>query len=145
MQLNFINTWIWNITCIFVRKFNSITHLKKMCWNYYNNHSKWKRGYLGCWQQKNLWWRLCHHGILNCTQKKSWTSTHVSSIVLWPLNWSESSIVGYEHSCIFRFGGRFGLTIGMVYFSNGQYRRFVLGFTAIYIYLFIYMFIHQNL
>ena len=46
--------------------------------------------------------------------------------------------------CIFRFGSRFGLAIGMVYFGTGQYRRFVSGLT-LYIYLLIYMFIHQNL
>jgi hypothetical protein len=38
----------------------------------------------------------------------------------------------------------FGLGIGMVYFGTGQYRRFVSGL-PLYIYLLIYMFIHQNL
>jgi hypothetical protein len=39
---------------------------------------------------------------------------------------------------------RFGLAIGMVYFGTGQYRPFVSGL-PLYIYLLIYMFIHQNL
>jgi hypothetical protein len=47
---------------------------------------------------------------------------------------------GIEQSCRYRSG----LTIGMIYFNIGQYRRFVSGL-PLYIYLLIYIFIHQNL
>ena len=36
-------------------------------------------------------------------------------------------MVGPTHSCIFRFGARFGLAIGMVYFGTGQYWRLISG------------------
>ena len=54
-------------------------------------------------------------------------------------------------SCIFRFGTRFGLAIGMEYFGTGQYRRSVSGLPQKYIYIYIYIdlplctFIYQNL
>jgi hypothetical protein len=47
---------------------------------------------------------------------------------------------GIEQSCRYRSG----LTIGMVYFDIDQYRRFISGL-PLYIYLLIYIFIHQNL
>jgi hypothetical protein len=46
----------------------------------------------------------------------------------------------WNQCCIFRFGGRFGLAIGMVYFGTGQYRRFVSGL-PLYIYIFIYIYL----
>ena len=48
---------------------------------------------------------------------------------------SESSVFEvkvFNQSCIFRFGTRFGLAIGMEYFDTGQYQRSVL-----YIYIYI--------
>ena len=44
--------------------------------------------------------------------------------------------------CIFHFGTRFGLAIGMRYFGTGQYRRSVSGLPHIYIYILIYYSIH---
>ena len=55
--------------------------------------------------------------------------------------------MGICQSCIYCFGTRFGLAIGIKYFGTGQYRRSVSGLPLIYIYinLLIYMFIDQNL
>jgi hypothetical protein len=53
------------------------------------------------------------------------------------------SYITYNHSCIFHFGGRFGLDIGMVYFGTGQYRRFVSGL-PLYIYIFTYLYVYSS-
>ena len=54
-----------------------------------------------------------------------------------------------RQNCIYRFGARFGLAIGIKYFSTDQYQRSVSGLPLIYIYIYInlliYMFIDQNL
>ena len=44
-------------------------------------------------------------------------------------------------SCIYRFGIRFGLAIGMGYFGTGQYQCSVSGLPQIYIYIYIYIYI----